>query len=210
MHREKFHRELACSTVDEKRQFGYNITERYIVDYGMSTRSVSFRQFILGLLAQQPMSGYDIKRAQKSLTWLVGNPSFGSLYPTLHCLLREGRVTMEVREGHERPSRKVYSLTEAGRRELREWADRPHPSNGSLKEFVMHLNLAGSLSHEALFAHLRQRHEQVTAQRAMLARTVNAIDEDADPGQRLVASFALALAIAELAWLESALNEHCQ
>ena len=30
------------------------------------------------------MSGYDIKRLLKSLNWLVGSPSFGTLYPTLH------------------------------------------------------------------------------------------------------------------------------
>ena len=33
----------------------------------MTAGAVSFRHFILGLLKQQPMSGYDIKRLLKGL-----------------------------------------------------------------------------------------------------------------------------------------------
>ena len=46
----------------------------------MAAATVSLRYFILGLLTQQPMSGYDIKRSLKGLIWLIGNPSGGSLY----------------------------------------------------------------------------------------------------------------------------------
>lgn len=53
------------------------------------------RHFILGLWVQQPVSGYDIRQMFKGLEWLIGAPSFGSLYPALHALLREWRwVTM--------------------------------------------------------------------------------------------------------------------
>ena len=46
--------------------------------------TVKTRHLVLGLLARQPMSGYDIKRFFKSLSWLIGSPSFGSRYPALH------------------------------------------------------------------------------------------------------------------------------
>jgi DNA-binding PadR family transcriptional regulator len=57
-------------------------------------RTLSPWQFVLGLLAQQPMSGYDIKRLLKSLGWLVDSPGFGGLYPALRALLGHGLVTM--------------------------------------------------------------------------------------------------------------------
>jgi DNA-binding PadR family transcriptional regulator len=55
---------------------------------------------ILGLLAQQPMSGYDIKRFLKSLSWLIDSPSFGSIYPTLRALREDDLVTMEGNGAH--------------------------------------------------------------------------------------------------------------
>jgi DNA-binding PadR family transcriptional regulator len=55
----------------------------------MAAGTVSLRYFVLGLLAQEPMSGYDIKRFLKGLNWLIGSPSDGSLYPNLRALLQE-------------------------------------------------------------------------------------------------------------------------
>jgi PadR family transcriptional regulator AphA len=51
------------------------------------------------------MSGYDIKRFLKSLGWLIDGPSFGSLYPALRALLKDGLVTVEVVSSQDRPPR---------------------------------------------------------------------------------------------------------
>jgi PadR family transcriptional regulator AphA len=171
----------------------------------MTVRSVSFRHFILGLLSQQPMSGYDIKRVLKSLAWLIGDPSFGSLYPALHALLRDGLATVEILPRQDKPPRKVYSITDAGREVLQEWIDQP-ASNASLKAFVMRLNLADSLSPAGLVAHLKQRRAQVAAHRATLEQADRALDEGEDLGQRLSLNYGLALANAELAWLDRKLD----
>ena len=116
----------------------------------MPSRSVSFRHFILGVLTRQPMSGYDIKRLLQGLRWLVGEASYGSLYPALHGLHQDGLVTVEVQPGHDKPPRKVYSITEAGKTALAAWINEPRMANPSLKAFVMRLNLAGSLSEAGL------------------------------------------------------------
>jgi DNA-binding PadR family transcriptional regulator len=166
---------------------------------------MSFRHFILGLLNQQPMSGYDIKRLLKSLGWLVDSPSFGNIYSTLHALLKDGLVTVEVVPHQNKPPRKIYSITGAGRQVLQEWADQPVRSSLSLKAFVMRLILAGSFSRAGLIAHLQQRRDQVTAHYAALEQTVGALDEEADL-KRLALDYGLALATIELAWLDSTLN----
>jgi PadR family transcriptional regulator, regulatory protein AphA len=172
----------------------------------MSAGTVSLRYFVLGLLAQKPMSGYDIRRLLKGLSWLVSSPSPGSLYPILRELLRDGLVVMEVVPGLDRPDRKVYSLTEAGKRVLRTWIDKAIPSSAPLRAFLMHLLLAGNLSSSKLITHLRQRREQVETSHATLQEAAQAADEDTNPGRRLALDYALALATAELNWLDSMLE----
>lgn len=163
------------------------------------------RHFILGLLTRQPMSGYDIKRFLKNLSWLIDVPSLGSLYPSLHALLKDGLVTMEVVARQDRPPRKIYSITEAGEEALQAWLSRPSEPNASLKKFIMRLALAGQLSQVGLLAHLEQRRARVAAQKVNLEQAIEAEDADADLGEHLMLDYELSLAAAELAWLDSTL-----
>ncbi len=163
------------------------------------------RHFILGLLTRQPMSGYDIKRFLQDLSWLIDVPSLGSLYPSLHALLKDGLVTREVVANQDRPSRKIYSITEEGEKTLQAWLSQPSDSNASLKKFVMRLALADQLSQVGLPTHLEQRRAHVAAQKRALEQVVAAEDADADLGERLMYSYGLSLAAAELAWLDSTL-----
>jgi PadR family transcriptional regulator AphA len=170
------------------------------------TSGKGIRHFILGLLTRQPMSGYDIKRFFENLSWLIDVPSLGSLYPSLHALLRDGLVTVEVVANQDRPSRKIYSITEAGEKALRTWLNQPSGSNASLKKFVMRLALAGQLSQVGLLAHLEQRRAHVAAQKVTLEQAIGAEDGVTDLGERLMLDYGLSLAAAELAWLDSTLN----
>lgn len=172
--------------------------------------AVSIRHFILGLLNRQPMSGYDIKRFLKSLSWLIDSPSFGSLYPALHALLEDSLVTVEVVSRQDKPPRKIYSITEAGRQVLHRWMDQPVGSGASLKAFLMRLILAGSLSHDGLIAHLEQRRAQVAAHQLELEQTARVMDESMDLGERLALDYALDVAAAELTWLDRTLAELSQ
>jgi PadR family transcriptional regulator AphA len=168
---------------------------------------VSIRYFMLGLLTRQPMSGYDVKRFLKSLSWLIDTPSFGSLYPALHALLEDGLVTMEILSRQDKPPRKIYSITGRGRQALQEWMDQPVAPGVPLKAFVMRLILASNLSHAGLIAHLQQRHTQVAAHQLALEQTVQAMHDGMDLGDRLALDYGLAVAAAELAWLDRALAQ---
>jgi PadR family transcriptional regulator AphA len=170
----------------------------------MPAGGVNLRYTILGLLAQQPMTGYDVKRLFKGLSWLVGSPSPGSLYPILGALLEEGLATRETVPSADRPARKVYSITERGRQEVQRWIDQPVPPDASLKAFVRHLLLSGVLPRAKLLAHLRQRRSQVSAHYTALEQAVETLGDDADLGQSLALRYGLALAAAELNWLDEA------
>ena len=172
--------------------------------------TVSIRHFILGLLNRQPMSGYDIKRFLKSLSWLIDSPSFGSLYPALHALLENGLVTVEVVSRQDKPPRKIYSITEAGRQVLQEWLSQPIGAGVSLKAFLMRLVLAGNLSQAGLVAYLEQRRTQVAAHQLDLEQTAGVMDEGMDLGESLALEYGLAVAAAELDWLDSTLAQQSQ
>jgi DNA-binding PadR family transcriptional regulator len=168
---------------------------------------VNVRDLILGLLSRRAMTGYDIKRFLKSLSWLIGSPSFGSLYPALHALLRDQMVVVEVISREGKPPRKLYTITDAGREAIRAWTARPAVPDASLKAFVMQLLMAGNVSRAEMVTRLQRRRSQVASQKAELEETVYALGANADLGQRLALVYALAVANAELAWQDATLAQ---
>ena len=173
----------------------------------MSTRLKSFHHFILGLLTQQPMSGYDIKRFLESLGWLVGSPSYGAIYPALHALLQDDLVTVQVLSDENKPPRKIYTITRAGDQALHEWIHQPSSPSASTRAFTMRLILAGHLSTDGLIAHLQQRYEQVAEQHAALEQINQDPEKEMDSGQRLTLDYGMAIASAELLWLHSVVQQ---
>jgi DNA-binding PadR family transcriptional regulator len=176
----------------------------------MAAGNVSLRYFILGLLIREPMSGYDIKRLLKSFGWLIGSPSFGSLYPALRALLEDDLVTVDSAPHQEKRPRKIYSITEAGKQALQSWINLPVLPDVSLKSFIMRLVLADNFSTAGLIAYLQQRRAQVSAHQTALKQAGGALEGAISSGQRLAFDYGLALATAELAWLDSLLNRLSQ
>jgi DNA-binding PadR family transcriptional regulator len=73
------------------------------------------RLFLLMLLDEQPQHGYDLIKMVEDRFLGMYTPSAGTVYPRLQSLEDEGLVEHDEIDG-----RKVYRLTEAGRRELHE------------------------------------------------------------------------------------------
>lgn len=151
------------------------------------------------------MSGYDIKQFLEQFSWLIGSPSFGSLYPALHALLEEGLVSVDITARADKPLRKIYSITNAGRAALHEWLGQLTLSDAPLKSFVMCLILAENLSPAGLATYLHHRRDQVADHLTGLSQTVGTTDDALDLGQRLALDYGLAIATAELSWLDSTL-----
>src|SRR5262245_13575968 len=75
---------------------------------------------VLGLVALEPRTGYDIKRAVDRTIRHFWAASYGQIYPELRRLEAAGWI-----EGEDVPrggrSRRRYQITEAGREALRSW-----------------------------------------------------------------------------------------
>jgi DNA-binding PadR family transcriptional regulator len=152
------------------------------------------------------MSGYDIKRLLKNLNWLIGNPSFGSLYPTLRKLLNDGLVTVQTQSNETRPNRKIYSITEQGQKILEEWNNQPAKPDSSLKTFLLRLILADIHSLDSLVAYMQKRRTQVARQQAALERFLNQ-EPKQDIKRYLAHGYGLVMANAELNWLDETLSQ---
>jgi DNA-binding PadR family transcriptional regulator len=84
------------------------------------------RSAVLGLLAEQPMHGYQIISEIEQRSGGSWKPSAGSVYPTLQLLADEGLISAEESNG-----RKTYSLTETGRAEAEASAEKAAPWESS-------------------------------------------------------------------------------
>lgn len=80
---------------------------------------------VLGMLALGPRTGYDIKKMMERSTRYFWNENFGQIYPHLNRLLSSGNVTLHVEKQEGKPDRKVYAITEKGRKTLADWLGTP-------------------------------------------------------------------------------------
>jgi Predicted transcriptional regulators len=74
---------------------------------------------ILGLLAQEPLSGYGLKKRMEVSVSNFVSPSFGNIYPTLKKLEASGAIE-EVPSETPRKKR-VYQTTKKGLQTLKAW-----------------------------------------------------------------------------------------
>jgi len=79
---------------------------------------------LLGLLAQQPLTGYGLRRVFAATPMGVFSDSPGSIYPALARLERDGLVRASGRSGS-RPGSRLLEPTRAGLAVLRRWLSAP-------------------------------------------------------------------------------------
>lgn len=83
------------------------------------------QHFLLGILATQPLYGYQIKKICDAHFSQLRPMNYGSIYPNLRKLKERGLLIQKVDPQDNRPNRKVYTITEKGRREFQKWLHQP-------------------------------------------------------------------------------------
>lgn len=81
---------------------------------------MNVRTLCLAILHHQDATGYEIRKlsTEGKYAYFV-DASFGSIYPALAKLEDEGLVSCRLEQQDGKPARKVYSMNEEGRAELR-------------------------------------------------------------------------------------------
>ena len=91
---------------------------------------------LLGLLQENPYSGYDLRHFFSSTSMKTYSDSPGSIYPALGRLEKQGLIRGTVEQGSGLRRRQIFRLTPKGLSELRQWiTPAPEAAKASKLEF---------------------------------------------------------------------------
>lgn len=132
---------------------------------------------MLGLLNNRSASGYDLASAFNSTLANVWPATQSQVYRELASLTADGLLAVSA-EGAR--GRKEYSITEAGRSELRHWMAETEPNRVRRNETLLRVFFLGNLTHDQATEYLRQEGEVIRRKQQILNRIENAADWEAD------------------------------
>jgi len=184
---------------------------------------------ILGLLFEQEMHGYEIRRRLRDELGLFANISFGSLYPALSRLERSGAVTVTASGGTApapipstgslsgeraglrarrsgatlgtKRSRKVYRITDPGRVLFEQLLEGEEPAGADdARSFGLRLAFARHLAPSARLALLERRRAQLT--RRLATDLVRASGDRLDVYTRSLVEHSTESTEHDIAWLD--------
>lgn len=165
-------------------------------------RRLPVEQALLGFLIEGPRHGYDLhRRLEEELgrVWYIG---LSNVYGGLKRLERDGEVASSLDPQEDRPPRKVYHITSAGRESFLDWVRQPVSSIRDVRvEFMAKLYFFRALG-------LEGADELIAAQETICQERIQRLDEAAAQCggrdfDRLVFDFRRSQIEAVLKWLTS-------
>ncbi len=127
----------------------------------MTTSTLGYA--ILGLLARESLSGYDLMNRMRERVGFFWQARHSQIYPELARLEEGELISHRVVEQQGRPDKKVYTITDAGLGALKEWIVEPpglRPTRDELVLKAYSLWLADQKRALALFKEQEKRHEE--------------------------------------------------
>jgi len=160
------------------------------------------KYMFLALLAYQPTHGYDLLQTYQKLFADIRPPlNAGQISTTLARLERDGLVNPFEVEQSGKPDKKVYQLSDQGRRVLNDWFTQP--INGHLIKNTFYLKLIS-----AQMTGLVSSQELIKAQRQQFLQSLHDLnlllvqpEIAADPAKQLLVQGAVLHLRADLEWL---------
>jgi len=165
---------------------------------------------LLGLLSQQPSSGYDLRSKTEKQLGHFWSESYASIYPMLKRLLERGLVQRYQVEQADKPDKWVYSITEEGLKAFRSWlSDEIHPMPP--RDILLMKVYFGSLSsNEELVRHIELYRadlmDELGTNEQRIATIRQSTDNSSSVYQLLTLSHSIHSTRAMLAWCKSALE----
>ena len=143
----------------------------------------------LGMLTDGEASGYDLKKEFESSFSHFFAAGYGSIYPALNSLARDGMVECRHIPQEGKPDRKVYKITAAGREHLLEALENPCPSHKVRSEFLATMCFSHLMSREQIETVLENRLKEMTRYLQLFKEFETDCLEDWPPGARFVLGF---------------------
>jgi DNA-binding PadR family transcriptional regulator len=140
---------------------------------------------VLGLLHETPMHGYELRKRLNSVLGAFRAFSYGSLYPCLKDLLRQGLIAEDVQPGAAKPlsgrkSKIVYRLTAEGKERLQDLLGQAGPAAWEDDGFGVHFAFFGLTQADIRLRILEGRRsrleERLDSVRGAMSRTRERLD----------------------------------
>lgn len=134
---------------------------------------------ILGFLTYGNLTGYNIKKIMEKSTSNFMNASFGSIYPELNKLEKNGLISsMESTQNGKK--KKVYEINDSGRREFIAWLEEPINFMKSYEDILTKVFFFGKLPEEKAVELIDQLIENIDKRIEELQRLEQEIKKYAD------------------------------
>lgn len=174
---------------------------------------MSLKHALLGFINYGPMTGYELKKFFDSTVAHFWNAELSQIYPALKAMESEGLVEMKVEVQEDRPNRKVYSITEAGRREIVKWLAEPAEPDQVREPMLIKIFFGASVSKQDLINVLHQEVARHRGYQKELELALNWCSRFAEavglgkqaPFWQLTIDAGLRVCRAEKEWAESAI-----
>jgi DNA-binding PadR family transcriptional regulator len=139
---------------------------------------------LLGFLNYHPYTGYDLKKIFDTSVNHFWPADQSQIYRTLARLTEQGFAEMEKVPQEDRPDRKVYRITDAGRAELLKFLSGPPPMGEPRSAPLIQVFFAGQLSDEEILA----KFEGYAAIMRMILSQYDQVPEKINPFQKEIPS----------------------
>lgn len=161
------------------------------------------RYAILGMLLDEPCTGYEIKSLMERSTVYFWRESDSTIYPMLKVLAREGKTVSEtVYVGKKK--KEVFSITEAGRKEFAAWLAGPTGSETPRNEFLLKLFFVTDLKEMIqLFQERLEKIEKTYEEYREIEKRLESLCDCSRKDVRLKAlRYGMAVLALEIQWLK--------
>ena len=147
------------------------------------------KTMLLGFLMNSSMTGYEIKKRFSLSFSFFSGLSFGSIYPALRKMEQEGLITLKVEIQDGSPNRKVYTITDEGRKVFLENLRAPFALEQPKMAFLARLFFFAHLTPEERLATAKAHLESIREMQKNLKAVEPQIGGRADEYMYLCYSF---------------------
>ena len=140
----------------------------------------------LGMLTEGEASGYDLKKQFESTFGHFFAAGYGSIYPALSGLAKDGLVDCEQIPQDGKPDRKVYRITQRGRDHLLKALQNPRPCHKVRSEFLATMCFAHLMTPEQIRIVLDNQVKDAKKHLAMFNEFEHACVQDWPAGAKFV------------------------
>jgi PadR family transcriptional regulator, regulatory protein AphA len=115
---------------------------------------------LLGFLNYQQMTGYELKQFMDESIAHFWHAYHSQIYTSLRQMEKEGLVTSEFVQGESQPDRRIYTITEGGKQELKDWLAQTLTERSPIKEeLLVRLFFSAQRDPQHVLTELRLQHE---------------------------------------------------